>query len=320
MKGARGVLINITGGMDLTLYEVDEAANRIRSEVDPDANIIVGSTFDPHLDGKMRVSVVATGIEADELSEGRPAIGRTALPQVGEPVVEAPVAQAAPVQEELTAFVEPAAPAQVDAPVITQEAAPVHFEETPAVYEAPVAQTPAPVMQGEASFDPSSIDPREFEAEVIIHKPVDQVEQAASRTPYIPASLDRVESQSAQPAAQRAQPPKRGPSFFERLTGARKNEREVAPQVQARPVQAQQAPAPRAPVRQEPAFAAPRPPAISPDAVRTAPSVQQRVASQPTPSVSSAPAATAPQQESLVQTSLEEDQLEIPTFLRRQAN
>lgn len=320
MKGARGVLINITGGMDLTLYEVDEAANRIRSEVDPDANIIVGSTFDPHLDGKMRVSVVATGIEADELSEGRPAVGRTALPHVGEPVVEAPVAQAAPVQEELTAFVEPAAPAQVDAPVITQEAAPVHFEETPAVYEAPVAQTPAPVMQGEASFDPSSIDPREFEAEVIIHKPVDQVEQAASRTPYIPASLDRVESQSAQPAAQRAQPPKRGPSFFERLTGARKNEREVAPQVQARPVQAQQAPAPRAPVRQEPAFAAPRPPAISPDAVRTAPSVQQRVASQPTPSVSSAPAATAPQQESLVQTSLEEDQLEIPTFLRRQAN
>ncbi len=322
MKGARGVLINITGGMDLTLYEVDEAANRIRSEVDPDANIIVGSTFDPHLDGKMRVSVVATGIEADELSEGRPVVGahtggvgRASLPQVSEPAIEEPVAQAAPVQEELTAFAEPIAPVQIEAPVIAQEIAQpeaIHFEETQAVYEAPAMQTPAPVMQGEASFDPSSIDPREFEAEVIIHKPVDQVEQAASRTPYIPASLERVESQAAQPAAQRAQPPKRGPSFFERLTGARKNEREVAPQVQARPVQAQQAPAPRAPVRQEPAFAAPRPPVISPDAVRTAPPVQQRVAS--------APAATAPQQESLVQSSLEEDQLEIPTFLRRQAN
>lgn len=67
MKGARGVLINITGGMDLTLFEVDEAANRIRSEVDPEANIIVGSTFDENMEGPMRVSVVATGINADEL-------------------------------------------------------------------------------------------------------------------------------------------------------------------------------------------------------------------------------------------------------------
>lgn len=66
MKGARGVLINITGGMDMTLFEVDEAANRIRDEVDPDANIIFGSTFDERLEGVMRVSVVATGIEAEE--------------------------------------------------------------------------------------------------------------------------------------------------------------------------------------------------------------------------------------------------------------
>ncbi|MEX0582265.1 MAG: cell division protein FtsZ, partial [Sneathiella sp.] len=67
MKGARGVLINITGGMDLTLYELDEAANRIRSEVDPEANIIVGSTFDTEMEGRMRVSVVATGIDALEI-------------------------------------------------------------------------------------------------------------------------------------------------------------------------------------------------------------------------------------------------------------
>jgi len=64
MKGARGVLINITGGMDITLFEVDEAANRIRAEVDQDAYIIVGSAFDPSMDGLMRVSVVATGIDA----------------------------------------------------------------------------------------------------------------------------------------------------------------------------------------------------------------------------------------------------------------
>ncbi|MBL9099079.1 MAG: cell division protein FtsZ [Alphaproteobacteria bacterium] len=72
MKGAKGVLINITGGMDLTLYEVDEAANKIRQEVDPDANIIVGSTFDERLNGRMRVSVVATGIATEVKSQSSP--------------------------------------------------------------------------------------------------------------------------------------------------------------------------------------------------------------------------------------------------------
>ena len=65
LRGAKGVLINITGGYDLTLFELDEAANRIREEVDPEANIIVGSTLDPNLEGVMRVSVVATGIDAN---------------------------------------------------------------------------------------------------------------------------------------------------------------------------------------------------------------------------------------------------------------
>lgn len=64
MKGARGVIINVTGGPDMTLFEVDEACNRIRDEVDPNANIIFGSTFDEKLEGSMRVSVVATGIDA----------------------------------------------------------------------------------------------------------------------------------------------------------------------------------------------------------------------------------------------------------------
>jgi cell division protein FtsZ len=74
MKGARGVLINITGGLDMTLFEVDEAANRIREEVDPEANIIFGSTFDERLEGKMRISVVATGIDAEAVAQPRPAI------------------------------------------------------------------------------------------------------------------------------------------------------------------------------------------------------------------------------------------------------
>jgi len=68
MQGARGVLINITGGSDMTLFEVDEAANRVREEVDENANIIFGSTFDMSLDGKLRVSVVATGIDADSVA------------------------------------------------------------------------------------------------------------------------------------------------------------------------------------------------------------------------------------------------------------
>jgi cell division protein FtsZ len=64
LKGARAVLVNVTGGLDMTLLEVDEAANAISSEVDPDANIIFGAAFDPALEGRMRVSVVATGMDA----------------------------------------------------------------------------------------------------------------------------------------------------------------------------------------------------------------------------------------------------------------
>ena len=66
MQGAKGVLVNITGGSDMTLFEVDEATNRIKEEVDKEANIIFGSAFNKDLDGKIRVSVVATGIDSEE--------------------------------------------------------------------------------------------------------------------------------------------------------------------------------------------------------------------------------------------------------------
>lgn len=77
MRGAKGVLINITGGLDMTLFEVDEAANRIREEVDEEANIIFGSTFDERLSGRIRVSVVATGIDSKNVvrTQGRFAVG-----------------------------------------------------------------------------------------------------------------------------------------------------------------------------------------------------------------------------------------------------
>jgi cell division protein FtsZ len=72
LRGAKGVLINITGSHDLTLFELDEAANRIREEVDPEANIIVGSTLDPSMEGMIRVSVVATGIDATKIPTDLP--------------------------------------------------------------------------------------------------------------------------------------------------------------------------------------------------------------------------------------------------------
>jgi cell division protein FtsZ len=87
MKGARGLLISITGGKDLTLFEVDEAATRIREEVDQDANIIVGATFDEALDGLIRVSVVATGIEQAQFN-------RNSTPSAPPPPAATPTAPA----------------------------------------------------------------------------------------------------------------------------------------------------------------------------------------------------------------------------------
>ena len=72
LKGAKAVLVNVTGGMDMTLLEVDEAANAISSEVDPEANIIFGAAFDPALQGKIRVSVVATGMDGAAISKIEP--------------------------------------------------------------------------------------------------------------------------------------------------------------------------------------------------------------------------------------------------------
>ncbi|MFT7058168.1 MAG: cell division protein FtsZ [Pseudorhodobacter sp.] len=79
LNGAKGVLINITGGYDLTLFELDEAANIIREKVDPDANIIVGSTLDTSMEGRLRVSVVATGIDANIASRAEAPVARRSM-------------------------------------------------------------------------------------------------------------------------------------------------------------------------------------------------------------------------------------------------
>jgi cell division protein FtsZ len=113
LRGAKGVLINITGGYDLTLFELDEAANRIREEVDPDANIIVGSTLDDSMEGVMRVSVVATGIDAAPASEMPVPRRRTAASSGAQPRAEP-----AP---ERPAAAETPAPAE---PVVARESVP----------------------------------------------------------------------------------------------------------------------------------------------------------------------------------------------------
>ena len=113
MKGARGVIISITGGEDMRLMEVDEAASHIKELVDPDANIIWGSAFNSDLDGKIRVSVVATGIEAEAQSHAPPAPAKVfAFPGASRTPAAAPAAPKAtfaapePVAETATAEAE----------------------------------------------------------------------------------------------------------------------------------------------------------------------------------------------------------------------
>jgi len=99
MHGARGLLISITGGPDLTLYEVDEAATRIREEVDPDANIILGATFDEALMGTVRVSVVATGTEATMVQAVEPMKPHPARAPLDATQVRRPIHEPQPVAE-----------------------------------------------------------------------------------------------------------------------------------------------------------------------------------------------------------------------------
>ena len=118
MKGARGVLINITGGSDMTLFEVDEAANRIREEVDSDANIIFGSTFDEKMDGMMRVSVVATGIATEgQAIKPRPQLSlvRAQAARIAEKAAQAEASMAAPITAQAAPQIIPQPAAAVSA-------------------------------------------------------------------------------------------------------------------------------------------------------------------------------------------------------------
>jgi cell division protein FtsZ len=137
LRGAKGVLINITGGADLTLFELDEAANRIREEVDPDANIIVGSTLDTTLEGVMRVSVVATGIDANQSNQASALpLRRSSLAAAATEVVEEAVEEAVETEHQQVALEFPFEPEQ---PEVAQE--PDHlFDDIPAPAYQPQAE------------------------------------------------------------------------------------------------------------------------------------------------------------------------------------
>ncbi len=108
LHGAKGVLINITGGHDLTLFELDEAANIIREKVDPDANIIVGSTLDPSMEGRIRVSVVATGIDVSGARSAEPAVRRSmAAPLTLSPTQQTETPRPAPTPAPVVSAAEP---------------------------------------------------------------------------------------------------------------------------------------------------------------------------------------------------------------------
>jgi len=150
LRGARGVLINITGAHDLTLFELDEAANRIREEVDPNANIIVGSTLDTSMEGMMRVSVVATGIDASEVQQDIPVPRR----RLAEPLHPEPVAPVAAAAAPAAAAAAAAAPAPIAAQPVP---APEPHAEEPSFFdshfETPVADDAAVSAEAEAALE-----------------------------------------------------------------------------------------------------------------------------------------------------------------------
>jgi len=131
MQGAKGVIVSITGGEDMRLLEVDEAANHIRELVDPDANIIWGSAFNPDLDGKIRVSVVATGIESETVERPAPETTSRAFtfssPRKSEETPAAPAAPAAAAPEPAPVAAPPV-PEAYEAPAPVEAAAPVEPE------------------------------------------------------------------------------------------------------------------------------------------------------------------------------------------------
>lgn len=310
LKGAKAVLVNVTGGLDMTLHEVDEAATAISSEVDPDANIIFGAAFDPNLAGKIRVSVVATGMDSAVSTLQTPVTAsvaqRPAAPQPQsqtmarpyEPVVTqtpqpSPVYQAP--QPTYNAYAAPSAPVQNQASMNPQQAQ-AHLRQTFSVTEAVPVTEAAP--QG-ATMARSSL----FEA-----KPA-QAEAAPEPEPAAPESV------RSEPVITRA-PTYTAPTYSVPAQEAPK----AAP---VAPTPTPQAPAAHDEQGREAFWRGLFPPRAR--ATDTVESVDTRAAeaqaAQEQDRYQPAPTRNTGQQQSDLQPAMDsEDDLEIPSFLRRLAN
>ncbi|NVO27049.1 cell division protein FtsZ [Donghicola sp. C2-DW-16] len=316
LRGAKGVLINITGGHDLTLFELDEAANRIREEVDPDANIIVGSTLDTTLDGVMRVSVVATGIDASSSHMEAPAPRRS----MAEPLTQTVTAeQPAPAPQPAPQAQAPMQQPMAAAPQYQQPALQPQYQQ-PAPQQQPVSyQTPAPGMQPKR---PAPLPQESYQA------PVQQPRAAAPQQPEDlppPAYQPRMDEYPAADhggdfvAPQRPAPGTASPETMARLTAAVNRGGQQQRPMGGMPAQAparQPAPAPQPEKSRfginslinrmtghsnEPTRQQPQPERGNPQAARrVAPPVQSF--------------------EEDVDNDPAQDKIEIPAFLRRQAN
>ncbi len=290
LRGARGVLINITGGHDLTLFELDEAANRIREEVDPDANIIVGSTLDTDLEGGMRVSVVATGIDASEVQSDIP-VPRRKLSEPLKPAAEAPVAEPAaePAPAPVAAETKPAAQepslfADIDAELAAARGDMDDVFERPAPTAAPTAApapapTPAPAARVAEDVPPPAYQP--------------QVAQFQPRQDYYE---DETEGFVAPKAPAPGTP---SPEALARLRTAVGK-------------------APAAPQPRQQVAAAPEAPAAEEERPRFGiNSLINRMTGQ---AEAAQPARQQPNVQAAPQEDPEQERIEIPAFLRRQAN
>ncbi len=324
MKGAKGLLISITGGKDLTLFEVDEAATRIREEVDQDANIILGATFDDSLEGVIRVSVVATGIDQDaaQVAASQEAHLASLSSRVGTRASSA--ASVAAQETRAHAVAPPPAPAAVAA---IEAALELPAQEAPR--EVPTSQDPSVTISPYEPHQPQAYDDHELDADPM-SAPVAHADPAPA--PYIPPAPERPaamqrprmpeisefpphtqrEVRAVGPADEHDEE-RRPMSLLRRIAsvGLGRREEDASPQV------APQAPAP-----------APR---LNPQLRQPVPQVQH-VQPQPAPASEFAKRPAAPPQHGAAgrldpqgrvapqapRRPNEDDQLEIPAFLRRQ--
>jgi cell division protein FtsZ len=323
MAGAHGVLINITGGLDMTLFEVDEAANRIRDEVDPNANIIFGSTFDEALEGHMRISVIATGIDAEAMAavlppkrlslvsdnDGAAAGGGDAAPAATE---GATGAFAAPLTGEQSSLAIPDTGAEAPA---DDEAGQSTLSE-PTLSEPTLSEPTLSEQWGEASTPasrPASGLGEPANEPFMPPPPVEPVAEAPTGAEPFAAAAMANGGLGGGPGGVKAR--RRGPSLFERVTGAGRARQARDAVTETVTAAAAVITAPEAPPMAAAEITAPETAAVA-VAERTGAVADRTAEIKPEAAQPKLGELDAPEKGKGV----EEDLLDIPAFLRRQAN